>query len=360
MIARFFEAFFRHKLLLVTPPILIPLIVGPIALVLAPIYFVTWAGIWVERPTYLTYNDDWNRYNTPAQNQTTRLNELLRTRTFLMDIARRTSLAPLVGSTRGEEQIAEAIGKGLTIAPNGNNLVLVRFRADTPQVSFEVVNAVIENFKEKAATDRANQAGLAISFYESRQQAAQEQFKQARDALRRYVAANPRLSSIDPSQGASATAAARLGLPPAAIDPQLAELLRQLEVAEEDLNGTRKSLDQARLDASASLEGQDLGFQVIDAPQMPEAPTRERRRMLIYPVAGLLVGLGLSGILLVLLVAGDRSAHSEGELTGALRVVGTVPHVMVKDIPKKLAPDAARRAIGYVAGTGLPAPGGAG
>lgn len=359
MIGKFVEAFFQHKGLILLPPIVIPLIVGPIALVMAPVYYVTWANIWVDRPTYLTYNDDWNRYNTPAQNQAGRMNELLRTRSFVVDVASKTSLAPLVGWVKGEEKIGEAFGKGLSIGPNGSQIVMVRFRAETPQLSYEVVSSLIETFREKAASDRANQAALAISFYESRQEAAQEQFKKAGDALRRYVAANPRLTSIDPSRGAGATTAARLGLPPAAIDPQLAELLRQLEVAEGDLNATRKHLDQARFDASASIEGQDLGFQIVDPPQVPAAPIRERRRMLIYPAAGLVVGLGLSGIVLLLLVLADRSAHSEADLAVPSRVVGAVPDVRLKQFRKSVGSDATRRAVGFVAGTALPAPGGA-
>jgi uncharacterized protein involved in exopolysaccharide biosynthesis len=358
VIAKFLDTFFRHALLLLLPPLLIPLVVGPIALYMAPIYYETWAGIWVERPTYLSYNDDWNRYNTPAQNQTGRLNELLRTRSFVLDVAKKTPLEPLTTSARGEERIAEIFGKGLLIMPNGNQLVLVRFRAENPQVSFQVVNSLIETFRDKAAADRSSQALLAISFYESRQQTAEEEFNRARDALRRYVAANPRLTSIDPAAGAAATAASRLGLPAAAIDPQLAELLRQLQVAEASLDRARNALDQAQLDASASMEGQQLGFQVVDQPRMPTTVTRERRKMVIYPVAALLVGVGISSALLVLLIMSDGTARREEELLGTARVLGAVPEIQVRDVPKKSGPDVTRRAVGFPAGMALAAPGG--
>lgn len=359
MIARSLDTFFRHALLLVLPPLLIPLIVGPVALYMAPTYYETWAGIWVERPTYLSYNDDWNRYNTPAQNQTGRLNELLRTRSFVLEVAKKTPLQPLTTTVKGEEKIAEMFSKGLLIVPNGNQLVLVRFRAETPEISYQVVNALIETFRDKAAADRSSQALLAISFYESRLQAADEDFAKARDALRRYVAANPRLTSIDPTAGAAATAASRLGLPPAAIDPQLAELLRQLQVAEASLDRARNALDQAQLDASASMEGQQLGFQVVDRPVMPTTATRERRKMLIYPIAAMLVGFGVSSALLILLITSDGTARSEDELLATARVLGSVPEIQVRDIPKKAGADVARRAIGFPAGVTLAAPGGA-
>lgn len=358
MIARLLDTFFRHALLLLLPPTLLPLIVGPIALYLAPAYYETWAGIWVERPTYISYNDDWNRYNTPAQNQAGRLNELLRTRSFVHEVVKKTPLEPLTTTPKGEEKLTEIFNKGLLIAPNGNQLVLVRFRAESPQVSYQMVTSLIETFRDKAAADRSSQALLAISFYESRQQAAEAEFAKARDALRRYVAANPRLTSIDPNGGASATAASRLGLPAAVIDPQLAELLRQLQVAEAILDRARNALDQSQLDASASMEGQQLGLQIVDEPRMPTTATRERRKMLIYPLAALLVGVGVSSALLVLLIMSDGSARSEDELLGTARVLGSVPEIRVRGVPKKSGPDVTRRAVGFPAGVALAAPGG--
>ena len=70
MTTKILEAFFRHKLLILLPPLLIPLLVGPIALLQAPVYYEAWTGIWVDRPQYLAYSQaGWNAYATPAQNQ---------------------------------------------------------------------------------------------------------------------------------------------------------------------------------------------------------------------------------------------------------------------------------------------------
>ncbi|MGH2355705.1 MAG: hypothetical protein ACRDJN_29205, partial [Chloroflexota bacterium] len=316
MIAKLLETLFRHKLLICLPPMLIPLIVGPIALYLAPVYYETWTGIWVDRPTYLDSKDVWNNYLTPAQNQQNRLTELLRTRAFLMSVASRTALAPLVGSTSGEERIHEVIGDGLVMFPNGSHLLVIRYRGPSPQLSFQVINALVETFKDKAVEDRTSQATLAISFYESRLQSAEQDLEKAQEAIRRYVAANPRLTTLDPERNAGSSAAARLGLPAIAVDPQLGELLRRLEVDERETQNARALLEQARLDASASLQGQELGFQVVDPPKMPERPLRQRRKALIYPAAGLVVGAGLGATVLVVLMAADRAVRSEADLPG--------------------------------------------
>jgi hypothetical protein len=79
--------------------------------------------------------------------------------------------------------------------------------------------------------------------------------------------------------------------------------------------------------------------------------------MLLYPLAALLVGMGLSGTMLVLLVTADRAARSERDLEDIASVIGTVSDFQIKPIRKKLGPAGARRAVGFAAGTALPLPG---
>jgi hypothetical protein len=360
VIERFLDAFFRHKLLILLPPIIIPLIVTPIAFLLAPTYYESYASIWVSRPSYLSYKDDSDPWITPAQELSRRFNEQVRTHAFLRDIAQRAPmLAPFARVERGEEFLQRIIGTGFMTLPSGTNLLVLRFRADNSELSYQALNAVIEAYNDKAIADRIGQGGLATSFYESRVKDAEGQLAKANEDLRRYVAANPRLTSIDPARGASATTASRLGLPAMAIDPELAELLRRVESAQRDAGRARESLDKTQLDVAASLEGQEQGFQVVDPPRKPTATTQERRKLLVFPVAALLGGLGLSTILLVLLVAGDRSVRSARDLAPTARVVSVVPLLRLKRLPKRAGSDTTRQAIGFVAGTALPPPRGA-
>ena len=349
MIAKIMEAFFRHKLLLLLPPFLIPLIVGPIALRWAPVYYETWTGIWVDRPSYLSRDDDLDRWTPPAQIQTSRLHELFRTRSFMMDVARRTSLAPLIGSTEGERKINEIVFRSFTVLPSTRSLFTIRVRAETPELSFTLVSAIVEAYREREAQDRAEQASLALAFYETRVQDAEQRLSQSTNTIRRYVAANPRLT--DPAR--STTAA---GLSAAVVDPQFSSLQHRVQQDQEEVNQIRRSLEEARLHAAAATEGQELGFKIVDPPQMPREPSSERRRMLIYPVAGLLVGVGLSTALLVLMVACDRTGRTEHDFVRTGWVVGVVPLVDAERLPKKTGLGIARRAVGFAAGAALPAP----
>jgi hypothetical protein len=351
------EALFRHKLLLLLPPLLIPLIVGPIALMSAPVYYESWAGVWVDRPQYLAYTQaGWSAYLTPAQNQANALNEQLRTRTFMMDIAKRTQLASLVGNQRGEDRVQKIFADGLSITPNGDHLLVLHFRADTAKLSYDLLNATIDAFKENAATDRVNQASLAISFYQSQLADGQDNLNKLTSSARQYVAANPQLGSLVTQPGQSTDPV----LPVTATNPQLADLMGQIQFQQKEIDRIRGSLSQAQFDASAGLEGQELGFQIIDAAQIPSAPTRALRKQLIYPIGGLVGGMVLSVVLLVMLVAADRAVRGETDLPNNARVLGSMPALKLKmrRIPKSARRDAMRRAIGFAAGTALPAPGG--
>jgi hypothetical protein len=319
------------------------------------VYYEAWTGVWVDRPQYLTFTQSgWNQYLSPAQNQANSLTEQLRTRSFMMDIAKRTQLAPLVGTTRGEDRIMTVFAQGLSITPNGEHLLVLHFRADTARLAYELLNATLDGFKENASTSRVNQASLAISFYESQLSDAQDQLNKLQSSARQYVASNPRLSGLNRQSQPDQI------LPVTTTDSQLADLMSQITFQQKEIERVRGTLEQARFDASAGLEAQDLGFQIIDAAQLPTSATRALRKQLIFPIAGFAAGVVLAGILLVVLVAGDHAVRSEGDLPGSARVLGVMPHLKLKlrRIPKSARRDAMRRAVGFAAGTALPAPGG--
>jgi uncharacterized protein involved in exopolysaccharide biosynthesis len=349
------ETFFRHKLLLLLPPVLITAIVAPLSILTAPMYYESWTGIWVDKPTYLSYSNDWNQWLTPAQNQAGALTEMLRTQSFLTDVAKRTSLAALTNTQRGLDRAQATITDGLTVYPTGTHLVVLRFRATTPQLAYQVLNGVVESFRDTVTNQRTNQAALATSFYQAQLETAQSDLDKAGDDLRRYLAANPRVG--DASRGFS-VADPNTGV---ITDPQLAQLQQTYSQKQQDLQRLNSSLQAAQFDASASLQAQDLGFQVIDPAQVPTSGGRDLKKRMLYPAAALVAGLGLSAVLLVLLAASDRSVRSERELGAGVRVLGEVPKLALKRrrLPKHLKTDATRRAIGFVAGAALPAPGGA-
>ncbi|HEX8969715.1 MAG TPA: hypothetical protein VF937_17665 [Chloroflexota bacterium] len=355
MIRKILEAFFRHKLLVLVPPILIPVIVTPFAYLAFPPLYDTWVSVWVDHPAYLNYKDTSNPFNTPVQTQAGRLNELLRTRAFADDVIGRTSLAPLVGTPAGEARISDLINKSVIIggptdarAANAEHLLVVHVQASTAQVSYELAKALVDAYQDKTTADQSDQATVALDFYQGRTQDAQQRVSQATQNLRRYVASHQSSDGLDRTTDTS--------LPATLLDPKLGELQASLQVAQADMNNAQSAFSQAQRDASAAAQGQQLGFQVLDPPELASGPTPQTRKITIFPIAAAVVGLGLSGMLLVMLVATDRTVRSEADLAAGLRVLGTVPMLRLKRLPKELRAVGTRRAIGAVAGAALPAP----
>jgi uncharacterized protein involved in exopolysaccharide biosynthesis len=356
MIRKILEAFFQHKLVLLLPPILITAIVTVVTVMSTPPVYETAVGIWIDRPAYINYKETGNAWVSAVQSQSTRLGELLRTRAFQNDVANRTSLAALTQTPQGQSRLADLMQKSIAIggattttaAAASEHLMVVRVQTGSPQLSYELSKAIVDAYQEKTAADQADQTNLAVDFYKGRVQEAQQRLTKAQQDLRRYAASKPDELSQDQNSALAAM-----------LDPRLGSLQTAVQSAQLDFNNAQGILAQSQQDAAAAAQGDTYGFQVLDPPQLPTAPTPQIKKMIIYPVAAAVVGLALSGMLLVLFVAADRSVRTETDLLPGLRVLGGIPNLDLKRVPKQLRPVATRRAIGAYAGAALPSPGGA-
>jgi uncharacterized protein involved in exopolysaccharide biosynthesis len=357
---RFLETFFRHKWWFILPPLIITIAAAYITVKTAPIMYQSTAGIWVDRPTYLAYNDNWNQWASPAQNQTARLTEQLKTQTFVVDVANRTSLANMTRSQRGMDQIYQLLAQGLNITPVGTHLVALSFRSENPRVSYEMLKAIVDGFNDSLANDQVNQAGLATEFYSDQLTQAQDDLTKASDDLRRYIQSNPNLSDLQFDSTSSVIGDPKAILDQASTtDAQLQQLRSQVQNAQTHVNQLQQSLQSAEFQASASVQGQQLGFQILDAPNMPTSGGRDLKKRIIYPIGAFGGSLALSALILVLMAISNRSVQSESDLVTNVRVIGDVPFMRLKRGPRMLKKMSTRQAIGFVAGTALPAPKGA-
>ena len=340
MIERLLEAFFRHKLLIVLPAVVIPLIVTAAMLASPPQYEAS-AGVWVERATYLTYSsDDLGRYLTPAQNQRNRLVELMQTRSFLATVARKTALNAYVGAPSGDEELARVFAQNFDILAVGDHLLALHFRWADQAGARDVLDAVIVEFKARAAADRYAQGQVAIVLLQSRATDADKTLSDARAALARYVTANPSIGNT----------IAKSGIESAKIDPQFADLQRTVESAQREADTAQNLLASARLDVSTGAQGDELSFRVTDPTQVTATASRQLKKVLIYPVIALIGGLVLSALLLLLFAASDHSVRSLADLGPETLILGVLPNLRPEGGARIAGPMATRRAIGYTAG----------
>lgn len=344
MIERLLEAFFRHLVLILLPLVLIPLDVAAFVLS-TPAQYEASAGMWVEQATYLSYStDDINRYLPPSQNQKNRLVELMQTKSFAADIAQNTKLAPLAAAPGGDALLKEVFSRDFDVSANGDHLLTFRFRAEDRDLAMAVLSSTVAVFKKRAASDRYGQAQLAITFYRTRFTDAETALGSARTALAKYLADNPSVAAT----------VSRAGIQAASLDPQFADFQRRVEASQRDADAARASLDKAELDVSAGEQGLELGFRIVDPVEASLTPSRQLKKVLIYPIIAILAGLTLSAALLLLFALSDHSIRSLADFAPEMVILGVLPPLQPQGVGRRAGPDATRRAIGYLAGSVIP------
>jgi capsular polysaccharide biosynthesis protein len=343
MIEKLLEAFFRHVALIILPIVVIPLVVAA-AMLSTPPQYEAQAGMWVEQATYLSYStDDINRYLSPATNQRNRLVELMQTRSFLAEVASGTPLAAVATSPGGDAWLRDIFARDFEVAASGDHLLTLRFRSEDRAESAAVLAAMVSAFKERAAADRYAQAQVAINFYQTRLNDATVELAAARVGLSKYLAENPAL----------AVAIAKPGDTTARFDFQFAEAQNRVDTAQRDVDGARASLERAELDVAAGMKGLELGFRLVDPVTASESASRQLRKILIYPIAALVLGVVVGASLLVLFALSDHSVRSLADLGPDAVILGVVPRMRAQGVARRAGPAVVRRAIGFLAGSQL-------
>jgi uncharacterized protein involved in exopolysaccharide biosynthesis len=343
MIEKLIEALFRHALLIVLPAVVIPLDVAAAVLSTPPQYEAQ-AGMWVEQATYLSYStDDLNRYLPPSQNQRNRLVELLQTRSFLADVASTTTLAPIANAPNGDEFLREIFARDFDVTASGDHLLVLRFRAEDRSLSVAVLDALVTAFKGRASADRYGQAQVAISFYQGRLTDSESELAAARTALAQYLGGAPQVAAILTKSGIDA----------ARLDPQFAEAQRKVDASQKDADAARAALDRAEADVAAGVQGLEFGFRLVDPVQASTSPSRQLKKVLIYPLAALLAGLILSAALLLLFALSDHSLRSLADLSPDTVILGVLPRLRPKGIAGRQGTALVRRSVEFTAGAPL-------
>jgi uncharacterized protein involved in exopolysaccharide biosynthesis len=263
------EALFRHLWLVLLPAIAIPAIALPVAFVKAPPQYESRASIWVENPAYLQFSEKQEHFTSPANEQGTRLAELLKTRSFRTEVASRTTLAALAGTPKGDDELERRFKKNVNIMPSGEHLLVLRVQAESPAVAHSLSEALIGAYRDRATADRQTQAQAVIGFYEAR-------LRTTTDLL--------------------------------------------------SLDRVKNALETARYDYAVAEQGQEIGFQVVDPPTTPAQKNQLLNRpFLIVAIVSVVTGITLSALLLLALVRLDGSVRSVTDLAPSVPVIGVVP-----------------------------------
>jgi uncharacterized protein involved in exopolysaccharide biosynthesis len=335
---RLLETFFRHRLLLLGPVVLV--LVGATGWVfIQPPTYDSSVRVWVERQT-LVPDPNSNPYLTPAQEQAGVLTELISTKYFDSKVGKRSPLAAalrdasahssggirtrlmrLVGlagpavqltDSQVDDQVYTSILSSTLVFPSGPEIITVTFRAGDPQMAALVAQAIVNQFMDETLTNQRVQAEAAAAFYSSQVNQSQADQATADKAVDDYLLANPSQRSVN-----------------AIPDARMLQLRRDDDAAHQRTQSVLDKLDQARLNRVALDQSGTAGVRVLDKAETPTQPSSIKK--VVLQAAG--VGLVLAVLILVVGVLALTWLDStirrpqEVETILDLRPVGSVPRV---------------------------------
>jgi hypothetical protein len=248
---------------------------------------------------------------TPAAEQAGLLGELLQTRSFLREVASRTSL-PIPDAPSEERKFLDDMSKRFKVEVLGSNLFRLSYRARDPHTGPAAVLAALALRQEQSVATRVAATEAATGSYRSELAFAQTQALAAQADVEAFDTAHrPPLSPLDQyEQG-------------------------QLRAAVEDAR-TRIADLNARIARSAVMAGivqtaDNLDFQVVDKPVEDPRPSGGTKPAAMTAASAMAAGLALAALLILgcTLLASRVGAAADIARLAPATLFATVPKVAV-------------------------------
>jgi uncharacterized protein involved in exopolysaccharide biosynthesis len=302
------DTFFRNKLLVLLPLLLLVVAASAYALTRESGEYQSQAKIWVQRTPLLTSqlgND--STFSTPAGSQARVLNDLLSLESFREDVA--TRVPQLEGSSPAAR--TSAVREGTSVFSSGNHILVIQNKGSDAATSQAIVAAIIDTYSDRFSANVVAEADSAASFYEARLTTSRGELEGAKAELLNYQ----QVQNVDPDAAAVTN------------DPELSSLMAEVERAQSDYDDLFDRLQQVYLQRDAAIEGRDLSFQVMDDPSLPSAAIPlAKRDLAMYPIVAGLLGIVASAGVLFALVRMDNSVRLPSEATrSGVPVLAVVP-----------------------------------
>lgn len=308
---RYLEILFRFKARFAVLLLVLPAVVGGTVILLYPSYKAT-GNLWVDNPGYYGTSQPtgWSQYETPAQNESDSLVQLLSTRAFA-----RALYDQMARAIPDPAQRVQAVANAkVTIAPAGTHLISITTSCDAPQICVELANGAVTALRNlQIQTEQAN-AKAGADFVNAQLQQAQSTLAASQATLRTYVAQHP---------------GAKVQTDPTTIaDPQLAALATDVQKKQTQVDSLQSQLnsDNTAATATALIEASP---RVIDPPQVVKAGRLGDGSSLKKAGIGALVALALGLGYLFVLGWADKTLRDPSEIENRFKVpvVTTIPEL---------------------------------
>jgi hypothetical protein len=314
------EAIFRHPFLLLILFISLPIIGVGVAYKSVPRTYQSSASIWALQRYFVVgaTGSESDLTSTPAETQSTALNELLQTRTFTLAVAKGIDLAPTLGLSKEtmndplllQEALSSDISKHVQSTPSAYNLYIISYTNRDPKIAQEVVKSVITNFGTQSQGLSVVEGQNLIVSLQTQLADAQKTLNTAIKVETQYIATHQNTNpSIDPQYQA--------------LDTQKVQALTNVQSIQHSITSIQQSI------FTSQSTGTNTMFQVIDAAQLPVQSLSRTKDYLVGGGTGLGVALMAYILYLVIVVRRNRGVYSARELQNfvAFPVVMQVPNL---------------------------------
>lgn len=298
---RAIEILFRHKIMFVLPIVAFTAFGVFRASQISPSYQASAVLSTASNPLLeeqLVRGVTLERFESPAEGTSRIIGEQLRTAAFTAAVVERVGLSDALEAGLID---LDTVRSNVSATPDGSSLLSIEATWADPVTAYQVVNGVIDTYRDYLADTVASDSSEAVSFYEGIRDIALEERTQRQNELEEYLSTLPAVESED----------AR----PIAVQLRIDELTAQISDADERVGDAERQIDEAHLAVLQSRSNAGRSVQVIDEATVPTAPEAALPQRIVAIGSGFFIGclMAIAGLLLATML--DRSVSAPEDLT---------------------------------------------
>jgi capsular polysaccharide biosynthesis protein len=265
------------------------------------------ATIYVQTNTFLKdfQAQDDNSFATKAQNVSDAMSQLLEAKSFLVSVARDTSLKniyPLDSPAGQDAAVARIYGNIGVSANNTRNIVFVTTSDhSSSQVAMELAGAVITEFVAFYANQELATLKQAQDFYG----------KQAADIDAKVLDDGKKVNDYQKQHPEVLTLAG-------ANDPTWVDLKNKLEADQNSQAAVHSNVGSVQQAMDAANSGTSYDVKPLDPATLPKSATVKVSKVVVYPIGALVAVLALLAIIAGVQTKLDRKVYSRQDIEGIL------------------------------------------
>jgi len=275
------------------------------------------ATVWVSRnaqsvlqATDLSTDPSVPNFNTPGGEYAEVFSQLLQTQTFLGQVIARTSLGAPFTASPDPFAFLDDVRKRFRVQALGTNLVRVTYRADSPNVAFEMVGAALTERDARASQQQLSSTSVTTAFYQKEYELAQQEAVRAQEDLDKFNAKHSgTLNTAD--------------------DYTQRQLRLASDLAQVRVNDLKVQIDRTAIGAALLQLTGGADNQLLDPPQLQPKPSGGLRQAAFVFGVMMAGAIGLVGLLIIVGTLLTASVASEADLArlGEASLLAAIPQL---------------------------------